>query len=104
MKKENRKEVEEGSTLSPNSIMSFIPVVTTDSKTGVLLMHAFMNKEALRLTIETKRRITIVEAENVFGIKVLLAVLFKKWIRYLSMMIKIVFGLKLQLLEMQVAM
>ena len=49
------KEVEEGFTLSPKfNENGFIPVVTTDSKTGELLMHAFMNQEALRLTIETK--------------------------------------------------
>ena len=49
------KEVEEGSTLSPKfNEKGFIPVVTTDSKTGELLMHAFMNQEALKLTIEKK--------------------------------------------------
>ena len=49
------KEVEEGSTLSPKfNENGLIPVVTTDLKTGQLLMHAFMNEEALRLTIETK--------------------------------------------------
>jgi len=47
------KEVEEGTSLSPKfNSDGFIPVVTTDSKTGVLLMHAFMNAEALTLTIE----------------------------------------------------
>ena len=49
------KEVEEGSTLSPKfNEDGYIPVVTTDSNTDQLLMHAFMNKEALKLTIETK--------------------------------------------------
>ena len=47
------KQVEEGTSLSPKfNSDGFIPVVTTDSKTGVLLMHAFMNAEALTLTIE----------------------------------------------------
>ena len=47
------KEVEEGTSLSPKfNSDGFIPVVTTDSKTGILLMHAFMNAEALTLTIE----------------------------------------------------
>ena len=47
------KEVEEGTSLSPKfNSDGFIPVVTTDSKTGVLLMHAFMNADALTLTIE----------------------------------------------------
>ena len=49
------KEVEEGQKLSPKfNKDGFIPVVTTDSKSGELLMHAFMNDEALRLTIKTK--------------------------------------------------
>ena len=49
------EEVEEGVSLSPKfNDQGFIPVVTTDTKTGVLLMHAFMNAEALKLTIETK--------------------------------------------------
>ena len=49
------EEVEEGFSLSPKfNDQGLIPVVTTDTKTGVLLMHAFMNAEALKLTIETK--------------------------------------------------
>ena len=49
------KEVEEGNELSPKfNSDGFIPVVTTDTKTGVLLMHAFMNAEALQLTIEKR--------------------------------------------------
>ena len=49
------KEVEEGNELSPKfNSDGFIPVVTTDTKTGVLLMHAFMNAEALKLTIEKR--------------------------------------------------
>ena len=49
------EEVEEGNKLSPKFDKSgLIPVVTTDIKSGVLLMHAYMNEEALRLTIEKK--------------------------------------------------
>ena len=54
-KRKTVKEVEEGQKLSPKfNKDGFIPAVTTDSKTGELLMHAFMNDEALRLTIKTK--------------------------------------------------
>ena len=54
-KRKTIKEVEEGQKLSPKfNKDGFIPAVTTDSKTGELLMHAFMNDEALRLTIKTK--------------------------------------------------
>ena len=33
-------------------------------------MHAYMNEEALKKTIATKKLITTVEAGNVYGIKV----------------------------------
>ena len=48
-------EVEEGKFLSPKfDDNGLIPVVTTDSKTGEVLMHGYMNSEALKKTIETK--------------------------------------------------
>ncbi len=47
-------QVEEGTELAPKfDANGVIPVVTTDRLTGEVLMHAYMNKEALRLTIET---------------------------------------------------
>ena len=47
------EEVEEGNKFSPKFDNSgLIPVVTTDVESGTLLMHAYMNKEALKLTIE----------------------------------------------------
>ena len=48
-------EVEEGKFLSPKfDDKGLIPVITTDSKTGEVLMHGYMNTEALKKTIETK--------------------------------------------------
>ena len=48
-------EVEEGKFLSPKfDTKGLIPVVTTDSKSGDVLMHGYMNKEAFKKTIETK--------------------------------------------------
>jgi len=48
------EQVEEGSELAPRfDDNGLIPVVTTDWDSGELLMHGFMNAEALRLTIET---------------------------------------------------
>jgi len=48
------EEVEEGTVLAPKfDKQNVIPVVTTDATTGELLMHAYMNEEALKLTIET---------------------------------------------------
>ncbi len=47
-------QVEEGHELAPKfDANGVIPAVTTDFATGELLMHAYMNAEALRLTIET---------------------------------------------------
>jgi len=54
-KRDNIKEVEEGKYLSPKfDENGLIPVVTTDSQTGDILMHGYMNAEALKKTIETK--------------------------------------------------
>ena len=48
-------EVEEGKFLSPKFDKDgLIPVTTTDSKSGDVLMQSYMNKEALKKTIETK--------------------------------------------------
>ena len=54
-KRDSIFEVEEGKFLSPKfDDQGLIPVVTTDSKTGEVLMHGYMNSEALKKTIETK--------------------------------------------------
>ena len=48
------EQVEEGFELAPKfDDRGLIPAVTTDFETGELLMHGFMNEEALRRTIET---------------------------------------------------
>lgn len=48
------EQVEEGSELAPKfDANGVIPVVTTDAETGELLMHGYMNAEALTKTIET---------------------------------------------------
>ena len=54
-KRDNIKEVEEGKFLSPKFDQNgLIPVITTDFQTGGILMHGYMNDEALKKTIETK--------------------------------------------------
>ena len=54
-KRESIFEVEEGKFLSPKFDKDgLIPVTTTDSKSGEVLMQGFMNDEALKKTIETK--------------------------------------------------
>ena len=54
-KRDNIREVEEGKYLSPKFDKNgLIPVITTDFQTGNILMHGYMNDEALKKTIETK--------------------------------------------------
>jgi phosphoribosyl-AMP cyclohydrolase len=48
------EQVEEGDELAPKfDEHGLIPVVTTDYDSGEVLMHGYMNEEALRRTIET---------------------------------------------------
>ena len=54
-KRHTIKEIEEGKYLSPKfNENGLIPVMATDFKTGDILMHGYMNYEALKKTIETK--------------------------------------------------
>ena len=54
-KRDNIKEVEEGKYLAPKfDENGLIPVITTDFQSGDILMHGYMNDEALRKTIENK--------------------------------------------------
>ncbi len=54
-KRENIEEIEEGNLLSPKfDNDGLIPVITTCFKTNEILMHGYMNVEALKKTIETK--------------------------------------------------
>ena len=48
------EQVEEGTQLAPKfDADGLIPVITTDCSSGELLMHGYMNAEALARTIET---------------------------------------------------
>ena len=54
-KRDNIKEVEEGKYLEPKfDENGLIPVVTSDFKSGDILMHGYMSSIALKKTIETK--------------------------------------------------
>ena len=54
-KRENILEIEEGNLLSPKfNNDGLIPVITMCSATKDILMHGYMNVEALKKTIETK--------------------------------------------------
>ena len=48
------EQVEEGTELAPKfDAHGLLPAVTTDAETGELLMHGYMNAEALEKTIRT---------------------------------------------------
>ena len=48
------EEIEEGKSLQPKFDRNgLIPVITSEYKTNLILMHGFMNKEALSLSIKT---------------------------------------------------
>ena len=53
-KRKSIKQIEEGKDLAPKfDKFGLIPVITTDSKNGNVLMHGYMNRQALKKTIET---------------------------------------------------
>ena len=53
-KRKSIKQIEEGKELVPKfDKFGLIPVITTDFKKGNVLMHGYMNKQALKKTIET---------------------------------------------------
>ena len=54
-KRNNIKQVEEGKYLAPKFDKNgLIPVITTDFKSGGVLMHGYMNSKALSKTIESR--------------------------------------------------
>ena len=78
-KRESVFEVEEGKFLSPKfDNNGLIPVITTDHKSGEVLMHGYMNDEALKKLLKQKKLITGVEAEKLYGKKEKQVDLFKK--------------------------
>ncbi|HLS28152.1 MAG TPA: phosphoribosyl-AMP cyclohydrolase [Opitutales bacterium] len=51
-----KEEIELGSVLQPKfDADGLIPCITTDAKTGEILMFAYMNAESLKLTIQTRK-------------------------------------------------
>jgi phosphoribosyl-AMP cyclohydrolase len=50
-----RQEIEQGNVFQPAfTLDGLIPAIVSDANTGEVLMFAWMNAEALRLTIETR--------------------------------------------------
>ena len=78
-KRENVVEIEEGNLLSPKfDNDGLIPVITMCAKTKEILMHGYMNVEALKKQLKQKRLIILVDQEMLSGIKEKQVVLLKK--------------------------
>ena len=78
-KRENVVEIEEGELLSPKfDNDGLIPVITMCSKTKDILMHGYMNVEALKKLLKLKKLIILVDQEKKFGTKEKQADLCKK--------------------------
>ena len=83
-KRENVTDIEEGNLLSPKfDNDGLIPVITTCSKTKEILMHGYMNIEALKKTLETKEAHYWSRSRNVKQVG-----LYKKLLKLELMMIK----------------
>ena len=81
-KRENVLEIEEGNLLSPKfDNDGLIPVITMCSKTKDVLMHGYMNVEALKKQLRRKKLIILADQERLFGIKVKQVVLLKKLLK-----------------------
>ena len=78
-KRENVVEIEEGNLLSPKfDNDGLIPVITMCSKTKDVLMHGYMNVEALKKLSRLKKLIILADLEKLFGTKVKQVDLLKK--------------------------
>ena len=89
------KEVEEGKNLSPKfDERGLIPVITTDFNTKEVLMHGFMNEEALKKTIETKEVHYFSRSRNEIWHKGKTSGFIQKVKSIRLMMIKTLFGLQ----------
>ena len=78
-KRENIVEIEEGKLLSPKfDNDGLIPVITMCSKTKDILMHGYMNVEALKRLLKQKKLIILVDQDSKFGTKAKLVGLLKK--------------------------
>ena len=78
-KRESVFEVEEGKFLSPKfDEKGLIPVITTDHKTGEVLMHGFMNSEALKKLFLLRKHFTGADQKKNYGTKENLVASYKK--------------------------
>ena len=78
-KRKTIEQVEESTELAPKFDQDgLIPVVTTDFSSGEVLMHGYMNEEALKKTISLGEAVIIHGVDKHYGTKVRLVDLFKQ--------------------------
>ncbi len=82
-KRENVVEIEEGNLLSPKfDNDGLIPVITMCSKTKEILMHGYMNVEALKKKLlKLKKLTTLVDQGMLYGTKERLVALLRKLLK-----------------------
>ena len=81
-KRENIYDIEEGNLLSPKfDNDGLIPVITMCSKTKDILMHGYMNVEALKRQLKPKKHTILVDPEKLSGTKVKQVVLHKRLLK-----------------------
>ena len=99
--RETVEQVEEGHVLAPKfDANGLIPVVTTDFTSGELLMHGYMNEEALKLTIKTGEAHYYSRSREAIWHKAQPAVWCRKSQKCVSMTIRIAFGCALMSVAM----
>ena len=81
-KRENIYDIEEGNLLSPKfDNDGLIPVITMCSKTRDILMHGYMNVEALKKQLKLKRHTISVDREKLSGTMVIQVDLHKRLLK-----------------------
>ena len=87
--------VEEGNEFMPKfDDKGLIPVITMEESSNLVLMHGYLNKEALKLSIETKKAHYWSRSREQLWKKVKQAVFIKISKKFLLMMTKIALFLK----------
>ena len=90
-KRTSVEEVEEGKSFQPKfDENGLIPVITIDYEDNQVLMHGYMNEEALKASIKTKMSHYWSRSRKKFGKKEKPLVFFKILSKFKLMMIKIV--------------
>ena len=103
-KRTSVEQVEEGEILQPKfDENGLIPVITIDNNDDQVLMHGYMNKEALKLSIETEYAVYWSRSRKKLWKKGEKVVFIKKLKEFLLTMIKIALSYLLNYKEFKLA-